>query len=48
MGYAKDSHAEADDLTGGSQKDRSGSKSTVGEAEARSLRRNDAPMQLDA
>jgi hypothetical protein len=48
MGEAEDSHAEAHDLSGGSQKDRSGSESTVGEGEALRLRCNDAPMQQDA
>ena len=37
MGEAEDSQAEADDLSGGSQKDRSGSESTLGEGEARRL-----------
>ena len=37
MGEAEDSQAEAHDLSGGSQKDRSGSESTVGESETRRL-----------
>jgi hypothetical protein len=34
MGEAEDSQAEAHDLSGGQETDRSGSESTVGEGEA--------------
>ena len=37
MGEAENSHAEADDLSGGSQKDRSGAESKVGKGEAGGL-----------
>jgi hypothetical protein len=37
MGEAEDSQAAADDLSGGSQKDRSGSESTLGQGQARRL-----------
>jgi len=33
MGEGKDRRAEAHDLSGGSQKDRSGSESTIGQGE---------------
>jgi hypothetical protein len=38
MGKATNSQAEAHDISSGSQKDRSGSESTVGEGEARRTR----------
>jgi len=37
MGEAEDSQTKADNLSGGSQKDRGGSESTVGKGEARRL-----------
>jgi hypothetical protein len=38
MGEAEDSQAEGNDLSGGSQENRGGAESTVGEGEARSLK----------
>ncbi len=39
MGEAKNSQAEADNLSGGTKADRGGAKSKVGEGEERSIRR---------
>jgi hypothetical protein len=47
MGEAENSHTQAHHLSGWSQADRGGTESQVGEGEARRLRRNDAPTQVD-
>jgi hypothetical protein len=47
MGKAEGSHTKAHDLSGWPQENRCGAESAVGEGEARRLRRNDAPTQVD-
>jgi hypothetical protein len=43
MGKAQDSQAEADDVSGSTQKDRGGSKSKVGEGEERGVENQREP-----